>query len=160
LSQWTIGEFQFPAVEIGSGREQLVVGVVRPKRERDTQLRSQFLNELVHQAGAWSPPQEQGAKTPLLDGAPGGLGRIVGPYLPAYRAVQHRKAANGNRLARVKQGTERGGYLVGWDAHGLSHEQISRDVQNGWLRRERCSIIPRLLTLHLRALRRACAGRC
>ena len=28
--QWTLGEFQFPAVEIGSAREQLIVGVVRP----------------------------------------------------------------------------------------------------------------------------------
>jgi hypothetical protein len=38
------------------------------------------------------------------------------PDLPAYQAVQHRKAANGHRLTHVEQGSEMGGYLVGWNA--------------------------------------------
>src|SRR6476619_4204894 len=80
----------------------------------------------MHQAGVWTPTQEQGAERRLLDSAPGGLGRIVCPYLPAYRTVQYPKAAQGKRLAHAKQGAERGRYLVGWDAHGLSHSNVSR----------------------------------
>jgi hypothetical protein len=79
----------------------------------------------MHQAGVWSPAQKQGVKSRLLDSAPGGLGQIVCPYLPANRAIQHSKAANSNRLVNVKQGSERGGYLVGWDAHDLSHSTVS-----------------------------------
>src|SRR6266508_162367 len=79
----------------------------------------------MHQAGVWAPTQEQGAKRCLLDGAPRGSGWIVCPYLPAIRTVQHPKAANGKRLAHVKQRAERERYLVGLDAHGFANATVS-----------------------------------
>jgi hypothetical protein len=57
------------------------------------------------------------------------------PDLPAYQAVQHRKAANSHRLAHVEQGSQVGGNLVGWDARGPSHSTVSyRPYQTNQLR--------------------------